>query len=158
VFLLRPPVIERRDTRTRIKSAISDRVSDHGHSALAPKQKSEGKGAVEAEGRSDRQRTRQWLREFFFLDDRVLAATFFYFPTAAMEGDIDNIVKPILDGMITIIYPNDWLLERITVQKFEPGIVSVFRSLTPTLEQATETDPPVLYIRIDDDLSWREVT
>jgi len=98
------------------------------------------------------------LREFFFLDDRVLAATIFYFPTAAMEGDIDNIVKPILDGMITIIYPNDWLLERITVQKFEPGIVSVFRSLTPTLEQATETDPPVLYIRIDDDLSWREVT
>ena len=97
------------------------------------------------------------LREFFFLDDRALAATIFYFPPAVMEGDVDNIVKLIVDGMITIIYPNDRLLERITVQKFEPGVVSTFRSLTPTLEQATETEPPVLYIRIDDDLSWREV-
>ena len=98
------------------------------------------------------------LRDFFFLDDRTLAATIFYFPPVAMGGDIDNIVKLIVDGMITIIYPNDRLLERITVQKFEPGIVSVFRSLTPTLERATETEPPVLYIRIDDDLSWREVS
>ena len=60
--------------------------------------------------------------------------------------------------MTKIIYPDDRLLERITIQKFEPGIVSIFRSLTPTLEQATETKPPVLYIRIDDDLSWREVS
>jgi len=75
-----------------------------------------------------------------------------------MEGEVDNIVKPIVDGMTKIIYPDDRLLERITIQKFEPGIVSIFRSLTPTLEQATETKPPVLYIRIDDDLSWREVS
>jgi crossover junction endodeoxyribonuclease RusA len=74
-----------------------------------------------------------------------------------MDGDVDNIVKLIVDGMVTIVYPNDQLLERITVQKFEPGILSVFRSLTPTLERATETEPPVLYIRIDDDLSWREI-
>ncbi len=93
------------------------------------------------------------LREFFYLDDRALAATIFYFPPTAMEGDIDNIVKLIPDGMNTIIYPSDRLLEWITVQKFEPGIVFVFRSLTPTLEKATETEPPVLYIRIDDDLN-----
>jgi len=98
------------------------------------------------------------LREFLFLDDRALAATIFYFPPTAMEGEVDNIVKPIVDGMTKIIYPDDRLLERITIQKFEPGIVSIFRSLTPTLEQATETKPPVLYIRIDDDLSWREVS
>ena len=98
------------------------------------------------------------LRDFFFLDNRTLAATIFYFPPAAMEGDIDNIVKPIVDRMNTIIYPNDRLLERIIVQKFEPGTVSVFRSLTPTLDRATETEPPVLYIRIDDDLRWREVS
>jgi crossover junction endodeoxyribonuclease RusA len=74
-----------------------------------------------------------------------------------MEGDIDNIVKPILDGMATVIYPNDRLLERVVAQKFEPGIVFVFRSLTPILEQAIQAEPPVLYIRIDDDLSWREL-
>jgi len=33
------------------------------------------------------------LRDFFFLDDRTLAATIFYFPPAAMEGDIDHIVN-----------------------------------------------------------------
>ena len=44
------------------------------------------------------------------------------------------------------------------MQKFEPGVESIFHSLTPTLEQAAETDPPVIYIRIDDDLSWRQVT
>jgi len=98
------------------------------------------------------------LKEFFFLDDRALAATIFYFPDGAMDGDVDNIVKLIVDGMVAIIYPNDQLLERIIVQKFEPGIVSVFRSLTSTLERATETQPPVLYIRIDDDLRWREVS
>jgi crossover junction endodeoxyribonuclease RusA len=70
---------------------------------------------------------------------------------------VDNIVKLIVDGVVTIIDPDDRLLERIIVQKFEPGVESVFHSLTPTLAQAVETDPPVIYIRIDDDLSWRQV-
>jgi Holliday junction resolvase RusA-like endonuclease len=97
------------------------------------------------------------LRDFFFMDQRPLAVTIFYFPPTEMDGDVDNIVKLIVDGMVTIIYPDDRLLEQIIVQKFEPGVESVFRSLTPTLEQAVETDPPVIYIRIDDDLSWRQV-
>jgi len=74
-----------------------------------------------------------------------------------MSGDVDNIVKLIVDGMTTIIYPDDRLLERIIVQKFEPGVESVFHSLTPMLEQAIETDPPVIYIRIDEDLGWRQL-
>lgn len=97
------------------------------------------------------------LRDFFYIDDRPLAATIFYFPPSEMQGDVDNIVKLIVDGMVTVIYPDDRLLERIIVQKFEPGIAAIFHSLTPTLEQATETEPPVIYIRIDDDLSWRQV-
>ena len=96
------------------------------------------------------------LRDFFFLDGRALAATIFYFPSAAMAGDVDNIVKLIVDGMISVVYPDDRLLERITVQKFEPGIATTFRSLTPTLRQATEMERPVIYIRIDDDLWWRD--
>ena len=47
------------------------------------------------------------LKDFFFTDDRQLAATIFYFAPAQMAGDVDNIVKPIIDGMIAIIYPND---------------------------------------------------
>jgi Holliday junction resolvase RusA-like endonuclease len=97
------------------------------------------------------------LRDFFFIDHRPLAATIFYFPPARMDGDVDNIVKLIVDGMVSAIYPNDRVLERIIVQKFEPEVEAIFQSLTPTLEQAVETDPPVIYIRIDDDLSWRQV-
>jgi hypothetical protein len=74
-----------------------------------------------------------------------------------MDGDVDNIVKLIIDGMTTIIYPDDRILERIIVQKFEPGVEPVFLSLTPMLGQAVETDPPVIYIGIDDDLGWRQV-
>lgn len=97
------------------------------------------------------------LRDLFYIDHRPLAATIFYFPPAKMDGDADNIVKLIIDGMKAIIYPDDQLLERIVVQKFEPEVETAFQSLTPTLEQAAETDPPVIYIRIDDDLSWRQV-
>jgi crossover junction endodeoxyribonuclease RusA len=97
------------------------------------------------------------LRELFVIDDRPLAATIFYFPPAPMKGDVDNIVKLIIDGMCKVIYPDDRLIERVVVQKFEPGTEVVFNSLTPTLERAAETEPPVIYIRIDDDLSWRQV-
>lgn len=62
------------------------------------------------------------LGEFFLLDDRPLAATILYFPPAPMPGDVDNIVKPILDGMIGVVYLDDHVLERVMVQKFEPGI------------------------------------
>ena len=60
------------------------------------------------------------LRDFFYIDSRPLAATIFYFPPAEMAGDVDNIVKLIIDGMTTVIYPDDKLLERIVVQKFDP--------------------------------------
>jgi Holliday junction resolvase RusA-like endonuclease len=97
------------------------------------------------------------LREWVFLDERPLAATVFYFPPAKMDGDVDNIVKLILDGMKKVIYLEDSVIERVTVQKFEPGTTWTFRSLTSRLEEAMETELPVFYIRIDDDLSWRDV-
>ena len=97
------------------------------------------------------------LRDFFYIDERPLAATIFYFPPAKMDGDIDNIVELIIDGMIPVFYPEDEVLERIVVQKFEPGIEAVFHDLSPMLERATEMEPPTIYIRIDDDLSWRHV-
>jgi Holliday junction resolvase RusA-like endonuclease len=98
------------------------------------------------------------LRDWVFLDERPLAATIFYFPPDKMGGDIDNIVKLILDGIKHVIYPEDSVIERVTVQKFEPDITWTFRALTPKLEEAAESEPPVIYIRIDDDLGWRSVT
>jgi Holliday junction resolvase RusA-like endonuclease len=84
------------------------------------------------------------LRDLYYLDGRVLAATIFYFPSVPMEGDVDNIVKLIIDGMVSVIYSDDWLLERVVVQKFEPGVEFVMHSLTPILEEAIRTEPPVI--------------
>jgi hypothetical protein len=86
--------------------------------------------------------------------DQPLAVTIFYFPDGHMQGDIDNIVKPILDAMIGIIYINDHQVERVWTQKFEfdrPMLVAEDPSIT--LASALEFDPPVLYVRIDDDRS-----
>ena len=97
------------------------------------------------------------LQEAYQIDSRPLAATIFYFPVAPMDGDVDNIIKPILDGMDKVIYPTDRLIERVVVQKFEPGVQWIFKSLTPILEAALEMERPSVYIRLDDDLAWREV-
>ena len=81
--------------------------------------------------------------------------TIFYFCPAEMEGDIDNIVKPILDGMISAVYLDDRVVERVLVQKFEPGIERSFIDVSQKLADALDADTPVVYVRVDDDLSWR---
>lgn len=96
-------------------------------------------------------------REYTWLDDRPLAAKILYFAPAPMDGDVDNIVKLILDGMLGVVYLNDRVIERVTVQKIEPGIIVEFSSITEKFEEVLGIEPPVVYIRIDDDLSWREV-
>ncbi|RVU14770.1 RusA family crossover junction endodeoxyribonuclease [Methylobacterium oryzihabitans] len=72
-----------------------------------------------------------------------------------MDGDVDNIVRLILDGMLGAVYRSDRVIERVIVQKIEPGTVVQFASMTETLEEALGAEPPVVYIRVDDDLSWR---
>ncbi|MET7245974.1 RusA family crossover junction endodeoxyribonuclease [Methylobacterium sp. EM32] len=96
-------------------------------------------------------------REFTFLDRRPLSVTIFYFPPAPMQGDVDNIVKPILDGMWGIVYPDDQVVERVIVQKFEPGVYVEFSSLTDTLQRAIAADRPVVYVMVDDGTGWRRV-
>lgn len=95
--------------------------------------------------------------ELVFLDERGLAATIFYFPSDPMAGDVDNIVKPILDGLEGVAYLDDQLIERVTVQKFEPDAGWEFLGPSERLAAALDMEPPVVYIRIDDDRSWRRV-
>lgn len=90
-----------------------------------------------------------------FIDDRVLAVTILYFLSEPMKGDIDNIIKPILDAMIGLVYLNDRVIERVLVQKFEPQVDRLFNNVSAKLAGALDAGPPVVYIRVDDDLSWR---
>jgi Holliday junction resolvase RusA-like endonuclease len=76
--------------------------------------------------------------------------TIYYFPDTEMDGDIDNIVKPILDAMSGPIYIDDNQVERIVVQKFEPrslGRIVVFSEPTTMLAAAIEAIGPRDYIR-----------
>jgi crossover junction endodeoxyribonuclease RusA len=80
-----------------------------------------------------------------------VAATLFYFPDTAMQGDIDNIVKPILDALGRHIYVDDSQVERVVVQKFEPGNVFVFSAPSVILGEALNSPKPLLYVRLSDD-------
>src|SRR5262245_59028281 len=93
------------------------------------------------------------LQEGFWASDEPVAVTIFYFPPSKMQGDVDNIVKLILDALCKLVYLDDNQVERVLVQKFEPDRTIVFSNLTPALAEAVEHERPVVYIRIDTDLS-----
>lgn len=81
-----------------------------------------------------------------------LAVTIYLFPDGPLAGDVDNRVKPILDAMTRFVYDDDRLIERIVVQKFEPGRVFPFQNPSASLLKALDADRPVLYVRLTDDL------
>ncbi len=85
-------------------------------------------------------------------------ATIFYFPPSWMVGDIDNIVKPILDGMVKIAYLDDHCIERVVVQKFEPGVPWLFASPSEALKSAIQMEKPALFVRLEDNLNWRSAS
>ncbi|MCB8876096.1 RusA family crossover junction endodeoxyribonuclease [Acidisoma silvae] len=97
------------------------------------------------------------LPEGHFCSAGRIVVTLFYFPAEEMQGDIDNIVKPVLDAFSQHIYLDDRQVERILVQKFEPENFFAFRAPSPILEQAIMGSKPLLYVRLSDDPSedWR---
>lgn len=75
-----------------------------------------------------RSAARAALPEGAWLLTAPLAVTIFIFPGGAMQGDVDNRVKPILDAMVKCVYSDDEIIERVVVQKFEPGRVFSFQA------------------------------
>lgn len=103
------------------------------------------------------------ISEWTYLNSEPLALTIYYFPTAPMGGDIDNIVKPIMDALIGVIYLDDNDVEKVSVQKFEPSVEWEFskpsEQLTLALDTAfaSEEPTPVVYVHVANDLSWRRL-
>lgn len=83
--------------------------------------------------------------------DTPLAITLYYFPEGEMQGDLDNIVKPILDGLSQCIFIDDHLIERIVVQKFEPNNVFPFGDPSPALVEAIGAQGAATYVKVTDD-------
>jgi hypothetical protein len=109
----------------------------------SPKSRAAWKATVEASARAA-------LKDAWALTGRV-SITIYYFPKSGRPGDIDNIVKPILDGMAACIYIDDNQVDRIVVQKFEPGHGFSFGASTLALSEATDASHSVIYIRVTDD-------
>jgi crossover junction endodeoxyribonuclease RusA len=86
----------------------------------------------------------------FASQDRI-AVTLYYFLDSPMEGDIDNIVKPILDALSRHIYIDDRQVERIVAQKFEPPNAFTFSRPTAKFAEALGGERPVLYVRVSND-------
>jgi crossover junction endodeoxyribonuclease RusA len=95
--------------------------------------------------------TRSVLPESHFATESPMSATLFYFPAVEMAGDIDNIVKPVLDALGKHIYVDDRQVHRVLVQKFEPGNVFGFGAPSPVLQDALGRAKPILYVRLSDD-------
>jgi crossover junction endodeoxyribonuclease RusA len=92
--------------------------------------------------------SRSRLPEGHFASRDALAITLYYFPNAEMQGDIDNIVKPILDALARHIYLDDRQIHRLLVQKFEPGNLFRFAAPSPVLNDALNAVQPALYVRL----------
>jgi crossover junction endodeoxyribonuclease RusA len=86
-----------------------------------------------------------------FASRERLAVTLYYFPAEPMDGDIDNIVKLVLDACSRHVYVDDAQIDRVVVQKFEPENMFAFSEPSPALASAVSTDKPVLYVRISSD-------
>lgn len=77
--------------------------------------------------------------------DGRIAVTLFYFPAGPMQGDIDNIVKFVLDALSKHIYLDDHQVERIVVQKFEPGNIFSFSQPSKAFTKALSGPKPLLW-------------
>jgi crossover junction endodeoxyribonuclease RusA len=87
-----------------------------------------------------------------FATQDSLGVTIFYFLEEEMQGDIDNIIKPILDALCKHVYMDDHQIERIFIARFEPEKIIKFDSPSIILDKAIEMDKPNLYIKISPNL------
>jgi Holliday junction resolvase RusA-like endonuclease len=69
------------------------------------------------------------LPDFHFVSDERISVSIFYFPDGDMEGDIDNIVKPMLDALCKHIYLDDRQVERVAVQNSSRDMYSALPTL-----------------------------
>lgn len=90
------------------------------------------------------------LPEAHFASEERLSVTILHFPDGQMQGDIDNIVKPILDALSQYIYIDDRQVDRVLVQKFEVGRVFEFEEPTTKFASAIGGMRPLTYIRVSD--------
>ena len=105
--------------------------------------------SIEAWKERVRAAARPYLPEGHWATEGPVQITIFYFPDAEIRGDLDNILKPILDALSKFVYLDDGQVERIVVQKFEPARIGAFLDPSAKLAEAALTAGPRVYVKVD---------
>lgn len=82
--------------------------------------------------------------------DARVSVTLYYLPSEPMEGDLDNIVKPILDTLTQYVIMDDHQVDRLLVQRFDPDTIAELVDPSEVLRQAWAGERLVLYVRVSD--------
>ena len=98
-----------------------------------------------------RRKARIVLPEGHWFTEEPISVTLFYFPAAPMTGDLDNIIKLVLDALVRYVYRDDRQIERILEQKFEPENMFSFTMPSPTLQAAVTGEKPLLFVHLSND-------
>lgn len=85
-----------------------------------------------------------------FATDSNLSVTIYDFPTDEPSGDVDNIIKPILDALEGRIYVDDAYIKRVVVQRFLDHEIKTLDDVPDLVGQALVNDPPFVYILVND--------
>jgi crossover junction endodeoxyribonuclease RusA len=96
-----------------------------------------------------REGVRPLLPQGHFVSEYPIKVAIYVFSDARMAGDLDNIIKPILDSLSKLVYMDDIQVEPLAARKFEPGRLFTFNSPSPTLSAAIEAQGPRVYLQID---------
>ncbi|MGI6856246.1 RusA family crossover junction endodeoxyribonuclease [Mesorhizobium sp. 1B3] len=96
-----------------------------------------------------RRQARAQMEPGHFALQRLLKATVYFFPQAELEPDLDNATKPVLDGLSQCVYIDDRQIERLIIQRFEPGRVIPLLDDSPRFNEAVASDEPIIYIRLE---------
>jgi crossover junction endodeoxyribonuclease RusA len=83
-----------------------------------------------------------------FASDGPISVTIYCFPGDDMQGDIDNIIKPILDAMGKQVYIDDKQVERVVAQRFDEGQLFQFDNPSTELEAAMSGQKPLVYVKV----------
>ena len=85
-----------------------------------------------------------------FLTDIPIRFSFYWFSDAEEPGDLDNMLKPIIDASVRVLIRDDQQVQSIQAEHFPPSRPIDFTEPSSELLRAVETDRPCVYIRFDE--------
>lgn len=68
-----------------------------------------------------------------------------------LQGDLDNVVKPIQDALTGVIYRDDHQIFDVHAAKYLPDRILKMENPSRKLSEALEEERPLVYIRIHED-------